>query len=234
MAKDNSYMLKNNPKSRQENLVVQELNNEVLIYDLNLNKAFCLNKTSSFVWQLCDGNNSVSDISENLCERLKMIVSEELVWLALEQFKRDDLLEKSAAFEIEFAGLTRRQVIKNIGFGSMVALPIVGSIVAPLAISAQSQACLATRTRGCVSPSQCCSGSCQVILGVSGDVCCVATNTDSSPGFRCAPDQATCDAFALLNCCSGQADFGALALCSNSPSPGDLDCTCLENRIGFL
>ena len=44
------------PKARKENLVVQESNGEVLIYDLDTNKAFCLNETSALVWQACDGN----------------------------------------------------------------------------------------------------------------------------------------------------------------------------------
>lgn len=33
-----------NPLSRKNDLVVQELDGEVMIYDLNANKAFCLNK----------------------------------------------------------------------------------------------------------------------------------------------------------------------------------------------
>jgi hypothetical protein len=36
-----------NPKSRQNDLVVQELEGEVLIYDLSINKAYCLNPTSA-------------------------------------------------------------------------------------------------------------------------------------------------------------------------------------------
>jgi hypothetical protein len=35
------------PISRQQNIVVQDLGSEVLIYDLTINKAFCLNETSA-------------------------------------------------------------------------------------------------------------------------------------------------------------------------------------------
>jgi hypothetical protein len=44
-------------KSRESNLVVQDLNNEVMIYDLTENKALCLNETASIIWRLCDGKN---------------------------------------------------------------------------------------------------------------------------------------------------------------------------------
>ena len=33
---------KNIPKARQEDIVVQELENELLIYDFRIDKAFCL------------------------------------------------------------------------------------------------------------------------------------------------------------------------------------------------
>ena len=40
----------NNPRRRKDEIIVQELNGEVLIYDLKSNKAICLNEVSSLVW----------------------------------------------------------------------------------------------------------------------------------------------------------------------------------------
>ncbi|HZH35571.1 MAG TPA: hypothetical protein VEX64_12070 [Pyrinomonadaceae bacterium] len=40
---------KNIPKARENDLVVQELKDEVLIYDLKINKAYCLNETSAAI-----------------------------------------------------------------------------------------------------------------------------------------------------------------------------------------
>jgi hypothetical protein len=79
--------MKGNPTSRQSDIVVQELKGEILIYDLKINKAFCLNETSALVYGLCDGNNSVKDISNQLSKKLKQPVTEDLVWLALDQMK---------------------------------------------------------------------------------------------------------------------------------------------------
>ncbi len=45
------------PIARKKDVVVQELPDEVLIYDLKSNKAMCLNEISAFVWHNCDGKN---------------------------------------------------------------------------------------------------------------------------------------------------------------------------------
>ena len=52
------------PQARSENLVVQTLPGETLVYDLNSHKAHCLNETSSFIWENCSGNLSVDQILE--------------------------------------------------------------------------------------------------------------------------------------------------------------------------
>lgn len=133
---------KNYPISRRENIVMQELENEVLLYDLTANKAFCLNVTSALVWQLCDGNHSVVEISRILSQKLNGTVSEDFVWLALEQLKREKLLTKNENLELNFNGLSRREVIRKVGLASMVALPIISSVIAPTATNAQSQGCV--------------------------------------------------------------------------------------------
>lgn len=50
------------PKARNKNIVVQLLNKETLIYDLIDNKAFCLNETSSIVFNACDGKTSFDEL----------------------------------------------------------------------------------------------------------------------------------------------------------------------------
>lgn len=58
------------PVSKRDDLVVQELNGEVLIYNLSDNKAFCLNETSALVWQACDGEKNIAEISKELSKKL--------------------------------------------------------------------------------------------------------------------------------------------------------------------
>ena len=52
-----------NPVSRKKNIVIQELEEEILIYDLAKNKALCLNESAKMIWLECDGTNSVTEIS---------------------------------------------------------------------------------------------------------------------------------------------------------------------------
>ena len=103
------------PLSRKENIVEQDLSNEVLIYDLKVNKALCLNESSALVWQLCDGQKSTAEISRIMSEKLKYPVTEDFVWLALDQLKRENLLANGESIESNFAGHSRREVIKKIG-----------------------------------------------------------------------------------------------------------------------
>ncbi len=160
------------PKARKENLVVQELDGEVLIYDLNTNKAVCLNETSVLVWQACDGIKDVSEIRDLLGKQLKSPVNDDFVWLALDQLKEENLIENTDELETKFAGVSRREVIRKIGLGSMVALPIVASLIAPLAAHANSR---------CVTGGTCICDNTNGDIGIcstsgTGGVACADTN----------------------------------------------------------
>lgn len=132
---DNSVF---HPKATTEQLVAQKLEDELLIYDLNANQAICLNQTAALVWQNCDGKSSVSKIGQKLEKKLGAPVSEELVMFAISELKEKGLLENGESISNKFEGLSRREIVKKVGFASLVALPIVSSIVAPAAAEAQS------------------------------------------------------------------------------------------------
>ncbi len=142
--------------ARQNGLVVQEMPDEVLVYDLDTNKAHCLNQSSALVWKSCDGSNSVGDIVRQFESTGGGKVTEDFVWLAIDQLNENGLLDGKIA--PRFAGQSRRQVLKTIGLASMVALPVIASLVAPKnAMAAASCACTSnaqcTPNRGCPSPT---------------------------------------------------------------------------------
>lgn len=118
-----------NPVARKTGLVIQEVPEEVLVYDMDTNKAHCLNKTAALVWKSCDGNRSVSEIANHVGSLSGEKVTDDFVWLAIDQLNENDLLEKQ--MEADFKGLSRRDVIKRIGLTSMVALPVIASLIAP-------------------------------------------------------------------------------------------------------
>lgn len=127
------------PISLKNNVLVQQLDKELLLYDLSRDKVFCLNETSLMVWNLCDGKNTVEDIRREISLRLKTNISEEMIWLALDKLKNEQLLSNHQGFRINFNGLNRREVIKNAGFATMVALPLISAVISPTAAAAQSQ-----------------------------------------------------------------------------------------------
>jgi hypothetical protein len=53
-----------NPLARSENLVVEELDGEVLIYDQVSNHAHCLGPAAAAVWRACDGKTKTGDLGE--------------------------------------------------------------------------------------------------------------------------------------------------------------------------
>ncbi len=124
--------------ARKEGLVIQEMPDEVLVFDLETNKAHCLNQTAAFVWKTCDGKNSVAEITKLLGNQSGTNVPEDLVWLALDQLKKENLIENKDEVVVDYNGLSRREVIRRVGLASVVALPLVSSLVAPRAASAQS------------------------------------------------------------------------------------------------
>ncbi|MBX7171620.1 MAG: PqqD family protein [Pyrinomonadaceae bacterium] len=200
----------NKPKARNENIVVQEMESELLIYDLTINKAFCLNETSAMIWQLCDGKHSVSEISRTLSQKLNQPITEDLIWLALDRFKKDNLLEQSEQFVIDFNGLSRRQVIKKIGLASVIALPLVSSIVAPSAVMAQS---------GCGG------GGCQPTGCLAGPLMDFFGSPQSCSTYPDSGKDGDCNSVYASRCCSGTAKYNP-GSCTNTP-PNQINFTCI-------
>ncbi len=189
----------NKPLARKSNIVVQELKNETLVYDLKINKAFCLNETSALVWSLCDGNRTASEISGEMSVSLEALVSEELVWIALDQLSKGGLLD--GEIEQRFMGLSRREVIRKVGFASVVALPMISSLIAPTAGMAQSggggalAACTGVNTQGSCNPGFICRATVTPFVPAGGtptgmNQCCVnnpgVTLSTVSGGTFCA------------------------------------------------
>jgi len=134
------------PSARKTGLVVQDMPDEVLVYDLDSNKAHCLNKSAAFIWKSCDGNTSVSDIAQAFEAHSGDAVSEDFVWLAIDQLNTNSLLEKNIT--TKFKGQSRRDVIKKIGLASVIAIPIVASLVTPSHVYALVSC-------GCAVPGDC-------------------------------------------------------------------------------
>ena len=145
------------PCARKADLIVKEMPDEVLVYDLVRDKAHCLNRTAALVWNYCDGKTSVEKMTGRLSKELQAPVDERVVWLALNQLDKNHLLEESVASPPVMAGINRREVIRALGVAAVVAVPVITSIVAPT--PAQAATCTGPGT-ACVDGSTCCSTVC--------------------------------------------------------------------------
>jgi Coenzyme PQQ synthesis protein D (PqqD) len=123
--------------ARKRELIVKELSDEVLVYDLSDNKAHCLNQTAAFVWKHCDGENTVPEIAAMMAEEWKKPVGEEIVWLALKQLSRAKLLEEPVTATGESMRASRRAVLRKLGAAAALT-PMVISLVAPTASAGAS------------------------------------------------------------------------------------------------
>src|ERR1700687_1560216 len=146
------------PRARREGLVIQELPDEVLVYDRERDKAHCLNQTAALVWGYCDGKTPVPMMARHLERDLNTNkVDERIVWYALDQLSKDHLLEEGFVAPTLLGGMTRRQMVRAMGVAAVIAVPLVTSLVAPT--PAQAATCFPSGTN-CSSGAQCCSGSC--------------------------------------------------------------------------
>ena len=78
----------NHPEARQDGLLISKLADEVLVYDLQRDKALCLNGTAARVWERCDGRTSPAEMSRLLG------IDETTVWFAVQKLGRGRLLQR--------------------------------------------------------------------------------------------------------------------------------------------
>jgi len=133
------------PRAREEGLVVRELPDEVLVYDLDRHKAHCLNRSAALVWRHCDGQTTVAEMAALLQRELKSPADETVVWLALDRLGRAHLLREPAVPPGSAARYSRREVMRKMGMGAAVLVPMVTSIVAQAATSTAS--CVASKNQ---------------------------------------------------------------------------------------
>lgn len=136
------------PKARSENLVVQTLPGETLVYDITANHAHCLNETAAFVWSKCSGDLSIDDIAHSATVAFGKPVNADLVNFAVKELNDRKLLSESGVYLPEIP--SRREAIKRLGLASAIAVPIIASLVAPSNV-------LASISCGCANPGNCTS-----------------------------------------------------------------------------
>lgn len=145
------------PMARRERLLVEELADEVLVYDLDRHKAHCLNSTAALIWNHCDGRTSLKDMIQILQKQSEGKVQEDVVWFGLDQLRTARLIKGPLARPMGKERLSRRELVKKISLA--VSIPMIVSVLAPQASAALSCA-HKTCVPPCNPPCTCTGGNC--------------------------------------------------------------------------
>lgn len=137
------------PAARKEGLVVKELPDEVLVYDLESHKAHCLNRAAAVIWKHFDGKTSISEVASRATSESGYAVDSEVVLLALQQLRKAKLILAAEPSKTE-GHLSRRDLIKRVGLAA-TAIPLVTSILAPTASAGASSECSSLTCGNCVN-----------------------------------------------------------------------------------
>lgn len=145
------------PATRKDGLTISTLDDEVLVYDPEARRASCLNSFAAEVLELCDGQRSASDITRELPFN---DVDERLVWLALADLQKAQLLQDRISIPFNADGRTnRRDLLKRIGLGTAVAVPVVAGLALPAAAQGAGATCKGNGS-GCTQNHECCTNHC--------------------------------------------------------------------------
>ena len=141
------------PRSRTENLVIRQLDDETLVYDTERDEAHCLNQTAALVWAQCDGKTTAAQAAHSLKAKLDASVDTDLVWLAVKQLERFHLVESNG----KSPSVSRRALVLKYAPAAL-ALPVIMSISAPTPAGVSSCAGQGQQCGGNFPP--CCQGVC--------------------------------------------------------------------------
>jgi hypothetical protein len=127
------------PEARNDLLLIQEVGNELVVYDEERHLAHRLSRTAALVWRHCDGKHSVEDLTARLRKELGPSADEDLVRLALDRLEKAHLLVDQLVWPAEEAPPTRRRVLARLKqTAAALLVPAILTIVAPAPSLAQS------------------------------------------------------------------------------------------------
>jgi hypothetical protein len=148
------------PRAREEGLLVQELPDEVLVYDLKRHKAHCLSPVAAAVWRACDGQATADQIGRRVAAAHSVRLEPDLVRLLLERLAKARLLEEGVASP-RLARSSRRELLrKAAAIGGLSVLSLSVPIAALAASCLPLGSCVDKQCRDTVG-RMCCSGNCR-------------------------------------------------------------------------
>ena len=164
-----------NPRRRMKGLVVQQLPDEVLVYDLERHQAFCLGANLSRIWRRCTGRRTPGQIARTLETDPGPPVAEDLVRVALHRLGKARLLREP----VTPAGVdrrSRRELLRRAAaLGGLTLLAVHAPTAGQAATCLPAGSCVDSHCTD-ASGRVCCSGNCRQNSRVCGT---------GQSGFQC-------------------------------------------------
>jgi hypothetical protein len=197
------------PLGRREDLLIENVGDESVVYDLESKNVHCLSPLAAVVFEHCDGRTKPADCASIAADRLGRDVSEDEVLAAVGQLEERELFFSPVLkLNGNGNGISRRDFARRGAVAGAVAFaaPLITSIAAPTAAMAASG--IASGCAGCGKNPDCVSNHCcQSNAGKScNQGCCV--DHDNSCHF--------------CNCLNNKCDCTVAA----SDIPGGCPCVC--------
>jgi hypothetical protein len=141
------------PLARSEQLLVESVGEELVLYDVDKDEAHCLNPLAATVFAACDGSNDTALLAQLAADRLQRPVSPEDVDNVLAQLDEKALL--TVAAPRREGGMSRRGFVRRAALVGAAAVPVVASVAAPR--NAWAVASCLSAGASCTGDSQCCT-----------------------------------------------------------------------------
>lgn len=145
-----------NPKVK-ENLLVESLPEETLVYDLDRHRAHCLNPQAALLLEMADGTRSLEDLARILDQTFPEPTTQDAVRVGLDRLRRAGLLAWEGSVATGESAppppQSRRTAIRKMATLGLV-LPAVMTVVSPAA--AQGTGLVPGRCRTPADVGNCC------------------------------------------------------------------------------
>jgi hypothetical protein len=185
------------PLARSEDLVIEEVGDELLVYDGQNKRAHSLSAQAGQVWRACDGNTDIDGLA------LALELPHEVVVKAIEELQASELLESSGLQIVNGGsgnGLTRREMtLRSAKIGTAVAAaPMIYSLAVPSPAAAASPtnfACELFSTDSC--------GNSQGAGAIKGCCCCCQASNNLSSACKVGASTSGCGSLTCPDNTSG-------------------------------
>jgi hypothetical protein len=142
------------PKAKT-NILVEELAEETLVYDLDSHRAHSLNPTAAFLLHTADGTRSEEELARRATAHFGEPASLEVARLGLDRLRGAGLMEWGGSDPAQ-EGMTRRQAVRKVATVGIL-LPAVMTIVTPT--PAQAATAIPTNQCNLANVGRCCTNS---------------------------------------------------------------------------